>query len=239
MAIEELQGLAWTRDADGLSLNLLGPGCAEAMFEDGPLRVTAEGNYPLQGRLRLRIEAAPASAASLRWRLPPWAEAVVARLNGARVEATAERGYAGLVRDWRAGDIIELDLAMAPKLHRRVYRNIQESRAPDGSPVRQQVLRRDYVALSRGPLVYASGPIDGYKTAESVLLPEPPEAAVSEGPAKADGTVPLRLAPLQRPPIEFRPYYGLGARADGSWRLTWLELAPEALPTYEGDVGAM
>ncbi|WP_223250287.1 glycoside hydrolase family 127 protein [Marilutibacter maris] len=239
MAIEELQTLAWSRDGDALVLNLLGPGRAEIACEDGALRVAVTGDYPLQGHLQLHIEAAPANPAGLRWRIPDWAGERTVRLNGDIVETVDAHGYAGLVRRWRAGDVIELEMAMAPTLHRRRYRNIQESRAPDGSPVRQQVLRRDYVALTRGPLVYATGLIDGYKNTESVLLPEPAQSALSEAPAGRDGRVSLRLAPLHRAAIEFHPYFDLGGRVDGGWRLTWLELAPAALPPYEDDIGAM
>ena len=87
-------------------------------------------------------------------------------------------------RDWQPGDSLLLELPMPPRLLHAALRNVQESRAPDGSPVVQQVLFHPYVALARGPLVYATGLLDGYKSSESLQLPHPPENAVSDiGPA--------------------------------------------------------
>ena len=48
---------------------------------------------------------------------------------------------------------------------------MQESRAPDDAPVRQEVMHYDYLAVTRGPLVYATGLIDGYKIEETLRVP--------------------------------------------------------------------
>ena len=61
---------------------------------------------------------------------------------------------------------------MLPRLHHQLSQNTQESLAPDGSKVAQQVMRYEYVAITRGPLVYATGLIDGFKTEETLRLPQ-------------------------------------------------------------------
>ena len=116
---------------------------------------------------------------------------------------------------------------MPPQQHRRTHRNVQESRAPDGSLVAQEVLRFDYAAITRGPLVYATGLIDGFKTEETIRLPMDSTALLTLGeiPAGHDGPV-IRLILGYRTPIEFLPYHEAGGRRDGAWRLTWLQLAP-------------
>jgi hypothetical protein len=118
-----------------------------------------------------------------------------------------------------------------------------ESRAPDGSPVAQQVLGFDYLALERGPLSYATGLIDGYKTQESLRLPDTglpdtglpdtglPDTGVeqylSELPGDGPGAPPrLLLRPLQREALEFLPAFLADGRRAGGWRLTWMSLAP-------------
>lgn len=71
--------------------------------------------------------------------------------------------------------------------------------------------------MTCGPLVYATGLVDGYKQGETVRFAEVP-VAVAQG-----GTI--LLEPEGRPPLTFEPYFRAGGRRDGSWRLTWLRLA--------------
>ena len=83
--------------------------------------------------------------------------------------------------------MISLLLPMAPQLHHQVSQNTQESLAPDGSPVAQQVMRYDYVAITRGPLVYATGLIDGFKREETLRLPAGRAAGDGAGAARGAG----------------------------------------------------
>ncbi|MGC4081661.1 MAG: hypothetical protein QM736_05990 [Vicinamibacterales bacterium] len=116
---------------------------------------------------------------------------------------------------------------MRRSVHRRTNRNIQESRAPDGSPVAQEVLHFDYVALTRGPLVYSSGLIDGFKTEETLRLRGMHrKSKLLPPPAGAIAPV-LRLALDYRAPLILQPYFEAGGRRDRTWRLTWFSLAPE------------
>jgi len=242
MALEELAAVAWTTDARGVAANLLGPG--EAQLElpgGGQARLRQRTGYPFQGSVRIEVDTGAPVRFRLRLRVPAWAQgATLAVAGGAPVPVTAG-AYADVERDWQPGDALVLELPMHPRLHRRVHRNVQESRAPDGSPVRQQVLHNAWLALSRGPLVYSTGLIDGYKSRETVRLPEgdaPPR--VEELPPADAGAVPgLRLHLQGRDPIDFQPYYGLGDRRDRSWRLTWLHLAPSPDGRADDDCGAL
>jgi hypothetical protein len=134
-------------------------------------------------------------------------------------------------REWRTGDVVGIDLPMAPVAHRRVQQNIQESRAPDGSPVRQQVMHYEYLAVTRGPLVYASELIDGFKTEETLRLSEAPiDERLHEATPESGEGVAIHLHSLGRAPLMLVPYYRAGGRAHGAWRLTWFSLAPGQAP---------
>lgn len=96
------------------------------------------------------------------------------------------------------------------------------------------MLQHDYLAITRGPLVYACPLIDGFKTEETVRLPH---GAAGPGPGwlellpphagQADGAGPAIRAKLaHRTPLVLDPYYCAGGRNDGAWRLTWLSVAP-------------
>ena len=129
---------------------------------------------------------------------------------------------------------------MRPTLHRELNRNVQESLAPDGSPVAQEVLRYEYLAISRGPLAYATGLIDGFKTEESLRLPSGDSARGCRNcprlptrkarTSSCDRTIANRCV--------FTPYYRAGGRHDGAWRLTWMQLAPGSAPRRSEPAGA-
>ncbi len=71
-------------------------------------------NFPASGRSELAIEESPASAWTLRIRIPAWTSVDnTVILNGKRLEAAGMPGsYLSLTRAWKAGDRVELDLPM-------------------------------------------------------------------------------------------------------------------------------
>jgi hypothetical protein len=161
-------------------------------------------------------------------RVPQWAAGATVRVNGQAHADSAEPGsYAVIEREWQAGDEIHLDLPMPPVAHGQVQQNTQESFAPDGSPVRQQVMHYEYVAVTRGPLVYASGLVDGYRTGETLRLSDAPVEQWLQVARQDQGDGPaIDLHSEGRTPLRLEPYYRAGGRVDGAWRLTWMSLAP-------------
>ena len=241
MALEELPAIAYATDARGVVVNLLGPGEARLSLADGnEVELRQRTDYPFDGAVRVSVSPARASRFRLRLRVPSWADGATLSVAGAAAVAVEPGRYADIEREWSPGDEVSLALPMRPRVHRRAYRNVQESRAPDGSTVRQQVLDQRYVAFTRGPLVYATGLVDGYRTGETVRLPDDDAAIrLEELPPDAGPGVALRLHLDERAPIDFRPYYGLGDRRDRTWRLTWLGLAPTPTGAGPDDCGGM
>lgn len=85
----------------------------------------------------------------------------------------------------------------------------------------QEIVREDYAFVSRGPYVYATGLLDGFRKHESLRIPQlNPTAHV-----RARGEEDLELVLPGRPPILLEPYYRAGGAHDGSWHTTWLEVA--------------
>ena len=229
-ALEELTPVAYALTAaGGIAINLYGPGQATlGTPQAGAVRLEQDTRYPFEGDIRVTVRPERAARFKLQLRIPGWAEHATIQLNGQAVAAAALSGtYATVERTWQSGDVITLQLPMPPRLHRQVNRNIQESRAPDGSPVAQEVLHFDYVAIMRGPLVYATGLIDGYKAEETIRLPSEPEAALEllAAPAGSEARA-VRLNLGYRAPLTFLPYFEAGGREDGAWRLTWLQVTP-------------
>ena len=230
MALEELPLAAYGHaPGGGLRVNLLGPGRAQLSLASGA-QVTLEQRtaYPFDGHVCVHIEPDSPQPFELGLRVPAWANGATMQVNGEPVDDSVRPGtYACVDRLWQAGDRVTLVLPMPPVLQCQRLHNTQESRAPDGSPVRQDVLHHEYVAITRGPLVYATGLIDGFKTEETVRLraqADTPQLELLPGGA---GQAPvIRLSPEGRAPLDFSPYYSADGRRAGGWRLTWLSLAP-------------
>lgn len=229
MALEELPGLAYSGTTDGLRINLLGPGSAKLpMPVAGEVVLAQATNYPFDDGITVSVEPERAATFAIEIRIPAWARDAGAEVEGRPVDSVVAGEWLRIEREWRPGDRIRLRLPMAPVPHFRSNRNVQESRAPDGSEVKQQVLRFDYVALSRGPLAYATGLIDGFKFEETIRLPDsrPSQWLHENGDPTTGEGVEVAMDLGYRAPLAFVPYYRAGGRESGAWRLTWLSLAP-------------
>jgi DUF1680 family protein len=228
MALEELPALAYgVSDDGGLKVNLFG--ASEAALKlpvAGLVRVEQKTAYPFDGEIRIRIAPEEPAPFKVHVRIPEWAHGARVRVNDANVASAPPTGtWFSIDRTWRAGDTIALSFPMQPRVHRRTNRSVQDSIAPDGAPVSQEVLHFDYLAITRGPLVYATGLIDGFKVEETLRMDAGStdtwlETGKDEGPD-------IQLRPLGRAPLTFQPYYRAGGRRDGAWRLTWMNVAPE------------
>ncbi|HEY8585141.1 MAG TPA: beta-L-arabinofuranosidase domain-containing protein [Rhodanobacter sp.] len=233
MALEELPGIAYgAPSAGGVAVNLYGPGEAALNVPGaGDVTLRQTTTYPFDGAISITVHPERVATFAVSLRIPAWAEHASIRINGEPVnQDIVPDTYVSIQREWRAGDQIVLDFPMRPLIHHRLHRNVQESRAPDGSPVRQEVLRYEYLAITRGPLVYATGLIDGFKSEESLRLP--PDTAAEwlrevPGSAGMDGPE-IELRPVGREPLRFVPYFRADGRRDGGWRLTWMQLGVDA-----------
>lgn len=245
MALEELPAIAYTMPSpDEISVNLYGPGHAVLPLARGAVRIEQTTRYPFDGAVTLLIELEkeleqepeqePKRSAefALRLRIPSWAGGASVKVNGLPAAAAVPGTYCVLERAWSSGDVVELSLPMCVRVHRRVNQNTQESRAPDGTAVRQQVLHQEFLAITRGPLAYATELIDGYKPGETIRAPQRPadewlEVLPAEPGVPGAGGPVIRMTLAERAPLLFTPYYRTGGRRDGAWRITWLQLAPQ------------
>ena len=87
--------------------------------------------YPRTGFVLLRYLGNEPRRFRLEPRLPAWCRKVTATINGEDLAVAAEKGWIGIDREWRPGDVLTLDFAMEVVRHRR----------------------GDFVAFTRGPLV--------------------------------------------------------------------------------------
>jgi DUF1680 family protein len=140
-------------------VNLYAQGKATVQATGQQIELEQRTRYPWEGKVTIKVTPQqPGERFALRLRIPGWARNEVAAsdlyrfadedasipavsVNGEAVDVMTqmESGYVVIDRDWRAGDVVELDLPMPV---RRVLAN--ERIEAD----------RGRVALQRGPLVY-------------------------------------------------------------------------------------
>jgi len=92
----------------------------EARFPFGPAggawRLETETEYPWEGLVRIVVSSGGGRRA-LRLRIPGWSASFICRLNGERVAAPrVEKGYLVLDREWKPGDVVELELDMGARV---------------------------------------------------------------------------------------------------------------------------
>lgn len=87
-----------------------------------------------------------------------------------------------------------------------------------------EVYRLNYFGITRGPMVYATGLIDGYKPDVTLKIPQDSMKemfSLLPTPEGFDGPA-IQFALPGRDPLVYLPYYEAGGRVNGAWRLTWL-----------------
>ncbi len=133
-----------------------------------------ETNYPWEGKVKISVEPRSKTKFALHLRIPGWArgEAVPGglyeftdktmaktsiRINGKEATYTEAKGYAILDREWKKGDVVELELPMDIK-------KIQASKDLKND--------QDRIAIQRGPLVYCIEGADNNGQAWNLILPD-------------------------------------------------------------------
>ena len=84
----------------------------DGRIETAALSATAQSSLARDGMVRIEITKAEDGTASLRLRVPAWADGIAIQLNASLANSPVESGYASLERTWSAGDVIEVKYAM-------------------------------------------------------------------------------------------------------------------------------
>jgi DUF1680 family protein len=162
----------YTRGPDALHVNLFAGSSADVGPVAGtPVRVVQETDYPWGEAVAMTLQPEKPTRFALRLRepahagsdlytvtppTPPIAELAV---NGTPVEATRDRGYLVIDREWAPGDRVTF----------RVPLVVQRVHASDAVKA-----TRGRVALRYGPLVYNLESVDNPELDEATLAPDAP-----------------------------------------------------------------
>ena len=105
-----------------------------------------ETDYPWDGKVNVTVEETGGDAWKLALRVPGWCKGAILQVNDQAVQVAAVSGtYAVIERAWQAGDVVELDMPMQPRL---------------SEPHPRIDAIRGSLAIERGPLVYCLEEVD-------------------------------------------------------------------------------
>lgn len=81
------------------------------------IQLTQSGGYPLSGDITLRVAASKPITATVTFRIPTWANNAELSINGKRLQQPIAAGaFLPVAREWRDGDVVELQLPLALRL---------------------------------------------------------------------------------------------------------------------------
>ena len=181
-----------------------------AAFKVGRKNVTLkqETNYPWEGVVAITVGVKGSLKTQMRLRVPGWCESYTIAVNGEKVEAPVEKGYAVIDRKWKNGDKIELNLDMPVKVV-----------AADPRVKEDEGMR----AVQRGPLVYCIEEADNKEGFDDLRISEDATFQTAFVPDKLRGIVEINTVVADKP-LTYIPYYAWDNREAGKMKV-WVPLA--------------
>ena len=105
------------RDASGVYANLYIPSTLQWTQDRARFTLQQTTSYPLDALVQFEVQASGAKTFAMHFRIPAWTEAPLLHVNGKRTSAPVIPGtFASVVREWKNGDRVELQLPMKLRL---------------------------------------------------------------------------------------------------------------------------
>jgi uncharacterized protein len=242
--IPSVPGYVYATNNDGLYINLFAASTSDVTVKNKTVRIIQENDYPWDGALVFKLEPQGKQKFNIYLRIPCWAnneivpsnlytiqdpqnKRAVIQINGKPAEYEIIKGYAVLSREWKKGDVIQMELPM------RIQKVLSNAKVENNI---------GKVALQRGPLVYCAEWKDNSGQASNLIL-SPNATFQSEFvPGLLNGVVVLKgeanavLVDSDRQKIETRkqaftaiPYYAWAHRGKGEMMI-WI---PEKISSVD------
>jgi DUF1680 family protein len=218
--VSTLAHYVFSKADDGIFVHQFAAASLEAEIPAGRVRLHVDTDYPWEPEVGVTIDDAPAAAWTLSLRLPAWCERAELTINGEAIAPDPDaRGYLGITRVWRAGDVVRFVMDMPARL------TFPDDRID---------ATRGCVAIERGPLVYCLEQVDqaaGVDIADLAIAADVgPTLRSHEDPVLGHTMlIETEAVALSRPPARGLPYH----RAPGP--VTHRSVRAIAVPYYQWD----
>jgi DUF1680 family protein len=175
--VPQVPGYIYAVQENKIYVNLFVDNSTTLETDNNIVQLTQETKYPWDGKVKITVEPKHHAEFAIYVRIPGWTQnkpvpsdlynyladtksQVSLRINGRDVPVKTEKGYVRIDRNWKKGDVIELNL---PMQIRRVIAN---------NKVAADIGR---VVLERGPIVYCAEGVDNSGHVLNLLLPNDTE----------------------------------------------------------------
>ena len=221
--MEQVPGLLYSTRGDDVFLNLYAANTATVKTPAGDVGLREATRYPWDGAVAVTVDVPKPRAFAVNLRVPAWLGAAIPgglytfqnatqapvklTVNGKSVPLKIDRGFATVSRTWKRGDIVRIELPMAPR------RIASDARIADNA---------GKVAVQRGPIVYA---LEGIDNGGKVLAASLTNAPLTHEfrPALLGGVEVVKGTGAQGP-LTFVPYYAWNNRGVGEMAV-WISAA--------------
>ena len=220
--IPSVPGYVYAVKDNDLYVNLYMANTMHDSVKNGKVSLKMDTEYPWNGLVRLEVTEAPKKGFTLKLRIPGWVRDEVlpsdlyhydddvklgyrVALNGEEIEAELQKGYFCIDREWKAGDVVTLEMDMEPRI------------------VKANELVKDdegRIAIERGPIVYcAEWPDNPDLKVREVVLGEKPELLVHKDADKLYGIDEILVKDSG---LTLIPYYAWNHRGAGDM-IVWMK----------------
>ncbi len=211
--LASLTGYFYAVRDDALYVNFYAQSEGEAKIAGTSVKLTQTSDYPWSGGVKVAVAPATPKTFTVMVRIPGWAQgrpvpsdlyryentggaAVRISVAGASIPATPDaNGYVSIAREWRSGDVIELDFPLRVQV---VHGN------------EKIAATRGQVAFERGPVVYCFEAVD--QPLASRALVAPLHIATKDRPDLLGGITILTLQSAGNDPLSAIPYFAWNNR---------------------------
>ena len=137
----EVQDYAYAIGDNTIFVNMYGESKLNTTIDNiGEIELQQATDYPWDGHITITISKLKGKKQfAVKLRVPGWATQMTASAGGTDISASAGDGYVTIEREWRKGDVIDIEIPMTTRLI-------------EANPLVEEC--RGQVAVQRGPVVY-------------------------------------------------------------------------------------
>jgi DUF1680 family protein len=200
-------------------VNLYASNTAKITLDKTDLVLSQQTNYPWDGKVALTVSPKKESEFTIKLRVPGWARnqvlpgdlyhykstasaKVTLTINGKPFEYKENNGYITIIRKWKKGEIIEMNLPMEVK---EVVTNTKVES------------NKGKVALEYGPIVYAIEEIDNATSFDKITVDANDTFKVTKDADLLEG-----VNTIQTQKLKAIPYYSWSNRGVGKMKV-WID----------------
>ncbi len=172
--VESVGDYVYAKSNEALYVNLFVGSSASVTIQNRKIQLKQVTNYPWDGKIQISVTPEKPTEFDLSVRIPGWAnnqpvpgdtyqfsdnfpEKIALSLNGMPADFKIVKGYAVIHKNWKKGDVVEIDLPMP------VRRIVAIDKVKEN---------QNRVALQRGPLVYCVEHADNDGKAMNIVIPD-------------------------------------------------------------------